>query len=89
MYKGHHFENWKQNHVTLLCSSNVLPTEADAAVYWERTYTVDKSIPLANLIMPQVLPPQRASPSCVIAAIAMLALNTWSIYAAKGSAVQR
>lgn len=47
-----------------MCSSGVLPIEADAAVCWERTYTTDKSIPLANLIMPQVLPLQRVSPSC-------------------------
>lgn len=30
--------------------------EADAVVCWERTYTTDKSIPLADLIMPQDLP---------------------------------
>lgn len=76
-YRGHCFGGkiTSLSAVLLQCP----PIEADAAAYWERTHTVDESIPLADLIMPQMLPPQRASPSCVIAAIAMLAPNTCSI----------
>lgn len=62
MYRGHCFGGKIMSLPAVLLQCP--PIEADAAAYWERTNTVDESIPLANLITPQVLPPQRASPSC-------------------------
>lgn len=63
LYKGHRFENSKKNPVPLRCALLVF-SPWRLMLCWERTYTTDKSIPLANFIMPQVLPLQRVSPSC-------------------------